>query len=332
MSIKLISDNKLWDEFVDSSPDGLLFHKWNFLEAMAEFTGYTLENYGIYDDSELIALFPIFSKSLFGFKTLFSPPPQTNVPYLGFIMNSDYYSSKQDRKESLLSIVVNDFNKLVKDNNYNYVTVSLVPNFLDVRQFEWDSYDANLSYTYMIDLAQSHDEIFDGFKRTIRKQIKKATSHNLVMEKSDNLSLLYNMEKERYGQQGLNSPIVSQKYLEKIFSLYPQNLSLYSIYDNERNIISTALIHEYNGKLLLLIGGMRTEENIGVNEFIIWELIKKAKEENYKFFDMVGANKKSICTFKSQFNPVLGFNYTIKKQDFMGRLAEYIYLQFIKKI
>lgn len=334
MSIILINDNNLWDDFVDNSPDGLLFHKWDFLEAMAEFTGYTLERYGIYDGSTLIALYPIFSKSFFGFKTLFSPPPQTGVPYLGFIMGADYYSLKQSKKETQLSVVSDSFNEIVKDKNFNYVSVSLVPNFLDVRQFKWNSYDTNMSYTYLIDLTRSCDEIYNGFKKNIRERIKKATSSNLVMEKSDNLShlsQLYNTEKERYEKQGLNSPLVSLKYLEKIFSLYPQNLCLYSIYDNEGNIISLELTHEYNNKFLLLMGAIKMEENVGVNQFSTWELIKKAKEENYKYVDFVGANKKNLCDFKSQFNPSLGFNYSIKKQNLIGSLAEFVYSQFIKK-
>lgn len=334
MCFMLISDNKLWDEFVDNSSDGFLFHKWNFLEAIAEFTGYTLERYGIYDGSTLIALFPMFSKSSFGFKTLFSPPPQTGVPYLGFIMGPEYSSLKQNKKEKHLSIVFDCFNKIVEERNFDYIFISLIPNFLDIRPFKWNSYNADISYTYFVDLSQSCDEIYKGFKKNIRERIKRAISSNLVIEKSDDfshLSQLYNMEKERYEKQGLNSPLVSLKYLENIFSLYPQNLCLYAIYDDKRNVISLELTHEYNNKFLLLIGAIKTEENGDVNQFSTWELIKKAKEENYKYVDFVGANKKNLCEFKSQFNPSLGFSYSIKKQNFRGSLAEFLYIQFIKK-
>lgn len=106
MSTNLITDEKLWDEFVDNSPYGMLFHKWRFLETMAEFTGYSFEPYGIYSGSTLIALFPMFSKSSFGFKTLFSPPPQTGVPYLGFIMGPEYNSLKQDKKKNNCLLLV----------------------------------------------------------------------------------------------------------------------------------------------------------------------------------------------------------------------------------
>ena len=154
------------------------------------------------------------------------------------------------------------------------------------------------------------------------------------MEKSydlSHLSQMYYTEKERYEKRGLNSPLVSLKYLEKIFSLYPQNICLYVIYDNERNILSLELTHEYNNKFLMLMGSIKTEDNIGVNQFSNWELIKIAKEGNYKYVDFVGANKKNLCDFKSQFNPSLGFNYSIKKQNLMGNLAEFLYSQFIKK-
>lgn len=331
MSMHLIDDKKEWDRFVDSSPQGMLFHKWDYLETMAEFTGYSLERHGIYNGDKLIALFPIFSKSSFGLKTLFSPPPQTGVPYLGFIMGREYNSLKQDKKEKQLSIVGDCFNKMVKERNFNYIFISLIPNFLDVREFKWNFYDTNMSYTYSIDLSQSCDEIFNGFEKSVRRVIKIASSSNLILDKCNNLSLFYSMETKRYGEQGLNFPLVSQKYLEKLLSLYPENLILYSLYDNERNLITSSLNHEYNYQMLLLMGGTKSKENIGGNEYIMWELIKKAKAENYKYFDIVGANNKNLCNFKSQFNPTLDFTYSIKKQDVRGRLAEALYTQFIKK-
>jgi hypothetical protein len=334
MCFILINNKELWDEFVDNSPDGFLFHKWDFLETMAEATGYTLERYGIYDGEELIALFPIFSKNLFGFKSLFSPPPQTGVPYLGFIMSEDYYSLKQSKKETRLSIICDLFNKMVDDRRFNYVSILLIPSVLDVRSFKWNSYKTEISYTYFFDLSQSLDEIYMGFKKNIRERIKKANAVNLVMEKSNDLShlaQLYNTEKERYEKQGLNSPLASLQYLEKIFSLYPENICLYVIYDNNRNLISLELTHEYNNKFLMLIGSIKSENNSGANQFSNWELIKKAKEENHKYVDFVGANKKSLCDFKSQFNPSLGFSYCIKKQNLIGSLAEFVYIEVIKK-
>jgi hypothetical protein len=331
MSINIIENKEIWDTFVNKSSDGMLFHKWDYLEAMSEFTGYTLERYGIYDGEELIALFPIFLKNSFGFKSLFSPPPQTGVPYLGFIMSQDYYSLKQSKKEAQLSIVSDDFDALVKKRNFNYVFIALIPNFLDIRHFKWKSYETNMSYTYSIDLSQSYNEIFNGFKNTVRRMLKKATTYNLVLEKSDDVSLFYSMETKRYEEQGFNFPIVSQKYLEKLFSLYPENLVLYSIYDNEKNVKSFVLTQEYNNKFLLLMGATRPQDSIGENEFIICELIKKAKEENYKYFDFVGANNQNLCMFKSKFNPSLDFTCTIKKQDFIGSLAEFVYIEVIKK-
>jgi lipid II:glycine glycyltransferase (peptidoglycan interpeptide bridge formation enzyme) len=80
-----------------------------------------------------------------------------------------------------------------------------------------------------------------------------------------------------------------------------------------------------------LRGTTKTEESVGGNEFMIWELIKKAKKENYKYFDLVGANNKNLCKFKSKFNPSLDFTYSIKKQDRLGSLAEALYTRLLKK-
>jgi hypothetical protein len=34
MLVELLDDKKLWDQFVENSPQGLLFHKWDFLKTV----------------------------------------------------------------------------------------------------------------------------------------------------------------------------------------------------------------------------------------------------------------------------------------------------------
>lgn len=48
MTVTMINDKDLWDRFVDESPYGLLFHKWDFLHIIEKHTGYQLLPYGVY--------------------------------------------------------------------------------------------------------------------------------------------------------------------------------------------------------------------------------------------------------------------------------------------
>jgi hypothetical protein len=96
-------------------------------------------------------------------KLLFSPPRRTMIPYLGFAMGASYDGLKQRRKESLVNHMVDEMDKEIKRLSPNYVYVSTVPNFQDVRPFKWNAYDVDVRYEYAIDIKKPLEEIWAGF-------------------------------------------------------------------------------------------------------------------------------------------------------------------------
>lgn len=330
MTAKLIQDNEIWDKFVDDSPYGLLYHKWNFLKIVEKATGYNFIPYGVYDGTLLIGLFPLFYKKYNGMKMVFSPPPKTGIPYLGFVLNSDYSMLKQDKKEKQLSILVNDINDELKKLSLNYISIAVVPYFTDIRQFKWNGYTVNTSFTYIIDLSPTYEEIWNNFKKNTRKQISKAESANLKLIKSEDVSTFYNLESSRYKEQGLNIPLVDKKYIEDLYQKFSENLGLYYLFDSNEKIIGSISTQEYK-RFILWMGNTKMDDNIYGNEYIVWELIKKAKEEGYNTLEIVGANKPNLCQFKSKFNPSLESCFIINKSDLFGKIAELAYRNVVKK-
>ena len=331
MTIKIIEKQELWDEFVDGSPYGLLFHKWKFLKIIEKHTNYKLLSYGIYKGDTLICIFPLFYNKVKFIKMIFSPPPQTGVPYLGFVVNQDYDILKEDKKWNLLNIIANEISEQIKKFSPNYISISTVPNFLDIRSFKWNDYNVYINFAYSINLNQTPNEIWNAFKKNTRYQIKKGISLNLKLIKSDDFSVFFEVLKRRYEEQSLNLPIISKNYLEDLIEAFPDNLGLYYLYDNNNNIISTTLNCEYKHKYIGWMGGVKPHEKYFANELINWELILKAKKAGYKEYEISGAGVKGICEFYSKFNPYLNFNYILMKKDNLGKIAEWAYLNFIKK-
>lgn len=330
MTVKIIEDKELWNKFVDESPYGLLFHKWDFLKIMEKHTKYKLLSYGIYKGNELIAIFPLFFRRYNGLKMMFSPPPQTGVPYLGFVMNHKYGISKQRRKESYLNIIVDDINEEINKISPNYVLISLIQNFLDVRQFKYNGYIADTNFTYCIDLRKSLDDIWKEFDEDCRRAIKKSAKHNFSLIQTYDVNTFYNIVSDRYGQQGLNFPIISQKYLGEIVTIFSEHVKLYFLYDND-SIIGITSHFEYKNKFIFWMGWVNLQKNLPTNEYIAWEFIKKAKTEGFVELEILGANTKRLCKFKSKFSPSLEMSFSLHKKDYVGKLAEWLYLNFIKK-
>jgi hypothetical protein len=332
MVIKLVEDKDIWDRFVDNSKDGLLFHKWDFLKIMEKHTNCELLSYGIYDKSNtLICIFPLFFNSSKGLKMVFSPPPRTGVTRLGFVMNQEFDSLKQNKKEVALRTVAEDFNEEIKKISPNYISVSLVQNFLDVREFKWKNYDIDVGFTYMFDLDQSLDEIWGNIRNNLKNKITQICGLDLRLLSDNNISRFYESEKKRYEKKGLNFEIISKDYLEDLFKTYPENLKLKNLYDNNDNIVSTQLDCEYKDRFTLWLGGAKPQGNAHYNEYRIWNCIKAAKDAGYKRLDW-GGGPQSIFQFKSKFNPTLNLYFTIYKKDIIGKSVEWVYLNIMKNM
>src|SRR5665647_3548673 len=72
-----------WDQFVETSPQGSLFHKWDFLKTVERHSMHRFLPYGVYSGEELRCIFPFFIGRDHGLTVMNSPPPNTQIPYLG---------------------------------------------------------------------------------------------------------------------------------------------------------------------------------------------------------------------------------------------------------
>lgn len=331
MAVMMINDKALWDKFVDESPYGLLFHKWDFLHIIEKHTGCQLLTYGIYKGNLLIAVFPLFYKKIMGLKTLFSPPPMSSVPYLGFVMYRDYDNFRRDRKEEYLSIVADDINSEIENLSPNYVFISLDKSNFDPRPFIWRGYDQNTHYTYVIDLNRGLDDIWNSFSSVLRNKIKKGRKLELEILPDRNASIVYSMMKERYREKGMNSAILSSQYLQDLLESFPEELKCYSVYvKGSEKPLQTNLIYNYK-RCILWIGGVSSGKLIGVNDYFVWEMINKAKAAGFGELEYLGANVKNLCKNRCAYNPALEMSFSLCKKDMCGNWGEWLYRNFLKK-
>ena len=330
MTINLLTSRNQWDRFVDDSPHGLLYHKWDFLKLVEKYTGYKLLPYGIYKGEQIICVFPLFYKKIFGVKMVFSPPPQSGIPYLGPVMNKEYDSVKQDKRESYMNQVAQEIDDELKKIAPNYFSVIMVPGFIDIRSFQWMNYQVNPSYTYTFDLSPTPEDLLKNFTTTCRQNIRKGKNSSCQMVKCDDALVLTDLLTERYSEQGLNYA-VNPDYLKEALNTYPENLDFYCLIDNDE-IIGAIIAQAY--KLYLGWMGLskpKSDKFKYANEFMIWQLMQRAKSLGFNKFEISGANKQSLCKYRTKFNPQLELYFTIARKDTFGVIAEAFYYNFIKR-
>ncbi len=329
MTVELIESRELWDKFVDESPHGRVFHKWDFLKIVEKYSGYILLPCGIFRGSILIGIFPLFFQNKIIFKTVFSPPPQSAIPYLGFLLISEYDGLKQDKKETYLNQIIDEISTYIYSLSPNFVSISIPSDFLDVRPFKWNKFEVTPNYNYVIHLNEDLESIWNGFKKNLRKQLSSPEIKNLQLIPSGNLSPFYNSITKRYEEQGLVCPIYNLDYLESLLKLYPNHLRIYYLYYNN-DYLGSVITQEYK-QYILWMGNAKNGDKIFSNEYIIWHLIQKAKNEGYSKFEIPGANKRNLNQFKSKFNPSLEICFNISKRDTIGKIGEYGYRYLFKR-
>lgn len=322
MSIQIIKDQVLWDDFVEKSPYSLLFHKWDFLHIMEKYSGMELLTYGIYKGDELICLFPFFFKKG-RIKLLFSPPMPvlTYVHQLGFIMSEAYQDFKQHKKERCLEIVAEDVGKEIEKLSPNFVSIYTPQGFMDIRSFLWAGFTLKQHYNYILDLEQSLDEIYEGFDKPLRRNLRALEqSGNFRIEARNDADLLFSvMRKKLAAQAPTFYHVQSPGYMKELMAAFPDHIKMYLLYENDELVAIDVMI-EYKGRTCFWAGGAGLKEGY-YTAYLKWENMKMAKARGFKTFEIWGANVKQEISFKSKYNPRLEYGQMLQKKDLIADLG-----------
>ncbi|KLK88540.1 hypothetical protein SZ63_05905 [Methanoculleus sediminis] len=325
MVLELVKDRDTWDSFVDASPYGLLFHRWDYITITARHTGYRLLPYGIYKGEELVCLAPLFFRSVHGVKTLFSPPPmQAVIPYQGLIPAKDFAALKLGKQEAIMDLVAADLSAEIDAISPHYFSLIFVPGLTDVRQFIWRGYTPKVHYTYVIDLTRPLETIWGDFHYKLRNKIRKAEKAGMDLVRSTDLSDLYTALAGRFSQPDMNIPMISRRYFEDVFRAYPDHLAAYYLYDREGALTGAVATQEYK-RFLLWMGTPRIESAHAGNEYLQWLLVQRARADGYSYLENIGANTPDLNFFKSKFCSALGMYMEVCRKDIVGTLAEWAY-------
>jgi hypothetical protein len=330
-------DQAVWENFIEESPGGMLFHKWDFLKVTEKYTNHKLLPLAVFDHQKIICLLPLFCRNIYGFKVILSPPPRTCTPYLGPVMLPEFYRLSQTMREEYAKKAVNGLINAITSFSPHYISITCVPGFSDMRPFKWGQFHIDSLYTYEIDLRRPLTEIWDNVQPRTRKYIRKYIDRitlRQVRTKKD-LKLFFAAEVDRYKSQGLVPPLISASYLEDLSRVFDKNIRLYLIEDMVNgDLLGIWSVVLYKGRYITWVGGVRPSHDSAiqhVNEATYWLTMKSAKEEGCCTYVMEGANTPRLCLFKSKFNPRLVSYFRAYKSSALGSIGEWFYRMVHKR-
>jgi len=217
-----VTDKKMWNSFVESSPQGTIFSNTDYLES-------SQANYQLYfvyrgediragvalclsNDGKDIILddFVIYNGIMFHFD-----PEQKET------------SAKLER-QTITEYIIEKLTKLYKN-----IEISLAPQFEDLRPFLWHNYGSrkqdetfklNLRYTSYLNIAEFRSnknifkmQLFKEMGRLRRRRIKEAIKNEAIVTEKGNLDYLINFYEHTLEKENVK---ISTKKINRIKLLH----------------------------------------------------------------------------------------------------------------
>ena len=290
MYLNIIGDADLpkYNELVDSSEDGTIFHKtWWHDIIKSNNNNYYIKYYGIYEKDNLIAAMPIPTFIKLKFKFIYNPK---FTPYLGpiFINNRDSnckkitnYTREKRMKELFAHEMVND--GLCMYYSFN-------SNNNDFQPFKWNNFDLGVHYSYRLKL-KNFTNIYYNMAKNRRNDIEKRNKefHKIVFGNIDDLILLSNKTMKRQSRRPLDASL-----LKTIYYICNDNNKgeVITLYD-ECNCPKASILLVWDSKRSYYLAGGMDNDTRGDMSLLIWKSIEYLHDNLYiPEFDFEGSDIK----------------------------------------
>lgn len=277
MSCKLltISDIDIWNKYLNKLPN----EKQDVYFTAEYYALYEANSDGIahcfvFEDGEHIAMYPFLKNS---------------INSLGYKFDKEYFdiqgaygyngiiSSSYDKH-----FIVNfweTFDNYCNENNIVAEFTRFHP-LIQNQKFGEEHFEVVFDrHTVYANLLRSEEDIFNSFKSSTRKHIKKAAKTiniKKAINTKENIDIFYNIYVENMKKvNSVKYLFFSREHIARLFSI--NNVEFFIAYIGNEPIacFSGLLSNEYYGNYLR---ASRTEYNkTGVNTLMYWEMIKSAK-------------------------------------------------------
>jgi hypothetical protein len=225
-------------------------------------------------------------------------------------------------KEKIFEQVTNELCKEIDTIAPNIVYFTAVPNFLDVRSFIWKHFSAHLGFTYAIDLERSLDEIWASFSKGCRNGIRYVGAHSPEIQQTNDVSALLDIWRKRFPELGIEVPLLSDSYLKELVAAFPEDVTVYNLIVDGRLATAAACCVMQKERYGYWIGLVNARQDLPVNEYLVWEIVKLAKSQGFKRLDL---GEPGPSRYKAKFDPVLEPFCYVSKPDMLAKIVNIAY-------
>jgi hypothetical protein len=315
-----------WNDHVERSPMGTLFHRWEVLDLVAEHTEARLHRLVGSKGDEVIGLLPLFEIRKGPVSALFSPPPGMAITHLGPIL-ANYEKVKQHSFEHMHGEFVDEAIEWAERTvDPKFVRFETVPEYEDARPYIWRDFDVRPRYTYHLPVGENRTEILQRFKRSRRKDILRHVDADYEVFESDQEGIRFVLDKvaERYEAQGKTHD-VDPDYITTMYEQLPDGVVRPYVAAVDGEWKTGVITLEYGDVVRWWFGAGKPDSDLPLTDLVHFQILLDASERGVQTCDLVGANTERITNFKSKYNPDLVSYYAIERGTRLMNVVSDIY-------
>lgn len=330
------ADAKEWDSIISESPQGTLFHYWDWLKITEKHTRTKLYPLIGMKKGISIGVYPLFFQKKGPARMVFSPPPHAAIFYLGPVFAENKTLTQEKRENIYKDFHSSVENFILNDLNANYISIALSPELQDPRPFTWSGYTVGPAYDYVTDLSKGEDFLFQSLDKKQRQDLNRAKKRGISVEigGQKEINLIMDLMTNRYEEQ-TKIVTVTPEYLTDIFDKFRDNIPVF-VTRVEGEIVTGLIDLQHRDTLYSWIGNPKPRMPVSPspNDLMAWEIIRYGCEHNIKSLVTMGAagNERLHTYYASKYDPELSVRYNAKKTSFISGLFEKGYTDLLKPL
>lgn len=324
IEIEYDDDGEKWNDYVERSPQGNPFHLRESVEAMAAHTNTDLHPLVGFKGQEPVGLFPLFEARRAGVSTLFSPPADLHVPYLGpALLNME--KLKQRKAERRHERFVDGCLEWVEEHvDPKYVQLRTDGRYRDLRPIMWNGFDVEPGYTYVVDLSVGEEALMSEFSSDARSNIRGADDADYTVEEGGLSAIrrIVGQVRDRYQAQdefyGLTPAFVADLYRRT-----PEGTVRPYTCTADGEFLGGMVALELGDTIYRWQGGAKHDADLPVNDLVDWAIMRDAIDRGVDDYDLVGADTPRLNGYKAKFGPdIREFHNATRSNPVMDLAAE----------
>jgi len=259
------SDYQRWDDYVSASPDATFFHQAGWKEVIERSFGH--KTYYLYaeDDGNITGIFPLvhINSLLFG-NTLVS---NAFCVYGGIVANDEQTYAELDKRAC----------KLAEELGVDCLEIRNKVRFSPERPIK------ELYVTFRKELDTDVEKNLLAIPRKQRAMVRKGIDAGLVSVIDENVDRLHQTYSESV--RNLGTPVFSKKYFQTLKDVFADQCEVLTVERDGQTIASVMNFYFRDEVLPYYGGGTSLARDVKGNDFMYWEVMRRAVEKGIRIFD-----------------------------------------------